>query len=58
MREPNTKPYLIKTDLESETCSERGHKDFFDKEIASNEQVYQVHLIPENTKMLTDFLYV
>ena len=30
---------------------ERGIiKDFFDKEIASNEQVYQVHLIPENTK--------
>ena len=25
-------------------------KDFFDKEIASNEQVYQVHLIPENSK--------
>ncbi len=30
---------------------ERGViKDFFDKEIASNEQVYQVHLIPENSK--------
>ena len=30
---------------------ERGIiKDFFDKEIASNEQVYQVHLIPENSK--------
>ena len=30
---------------------ERGViKDFFGKEIASNEQVYQVHLIPENTK--------
>ena len=30
---------------------ERGViKDFFNKEIASNEQVYQVHLIPENTK--------
>ena len=30
---------------------ERGViKDFFDIEIASNEQVYQVHLIPENSK--------
>ena len=30
---------------------ERGViKDFYDKEIASNEQVYQVHLIPENSK--------
>mgnify|MGYP000223755675 CR=1 FL=1 len=30
---------------------ERGIiKDFFEKEIASNEQVYQVHLIPEDTK--------
>ena len=30
---------------------ERGViKDFFDQEIASNEQVYQVHLIPENSK--------
>ena len=25
-------------------------KDFFEKDIASNEQVYQVHLIPENSK--------
>ena len=30
---------------------ERGViKDFFEKEIASNKQVYQVHLIPENSK--------
>ena len=30
---------------------ERGViRDFFEKEIASNEQVYQVHLIPENSK--------
>ena len=30
---------------------ERGViRDFFDKEIASNQQVYQVHLIPENSK--------
>ena len=30
---------------------ERGViKDFFDQEIASNEQVYQVHLVPENSK--------
>ena len=37
---------------------ERGViKDFFGKEIASNEQVYQVHLIPENTKDI-DRLFV
>ena len=37
---------------------ERGViKDFFDKEIASNEQVYQVHLIPENSKDI-DKLFV
>ena len=30
---------------------ERGIiRDFFDKEIASNQQVYQAHLIPENSK--------
>ena len=30
---------------------ERGViKDFFDQEIASNEPLYQVHLVPENTK--------
>ena len=32
---------------------ERGIiKDFYDKEIASNEPLYQVHLIPENTQNL------
>ena len=32
---------------------ERGViRDFFDKELASNEPLYQVHLIPENTKNL------
>jgi len=32
---------------------ERGLiKDFFDQEIASNEPLYQVHLVPENTKNL------
>jgi penicillin-binding protein 2 len=32
---------------------ERGIiKDFFDQEIASNEPLYQVHLVPENTKDL------
>ena len=34
---------------------ERGViKDFFDKELASNEPLYQVHLIPENTKDLNN----
>ena len=32
---------------------ERGLiKDYFDKEIASNRQVYQIHLIPENTQSI------
>ena len=32
---------------------ERGViKDFFDQELASNEPLYQVHLVPENTKNL------
>ena len=34
---------------------ERGViKDFFDQELASNEPLYQVHLIPENTKDLNN----
>ena len=34
---------------------ERGViKDFFEKELASNEPLYQVHLIPENTKDLNN----
>jgi penicillin-binding protein 2 len=37
---------------------ERGViKDFFDKEIASNEPLYQVHLVPENAKDI-DNLFV
>ena len=37
---------------------ERGSiKDFFDREIASNEPLYQVHLVPENAKNL-DNLFV
>ena len=34
---------------------ERGViKDFFETEIASNEQVYQIHLIPENTQSIEE----
>ncbi len=34
---------------------ERGViKDFFDQELASNEPLYQVHLVPENTKNLNE----
>ena len=34
---------------------ERGTiKDFFDTEIASNRQVYQIHLIPENTRNIEE----
>ena len=36
---------------------ERGViKDFFDQELASNEPLYQVHLVPENTKNLNELL--
>ena len=36
---------------------ERGTiRDFFDREIASNEPLYQIHLIPENTKNLNQLL--
>ena len=34
-----------------------GNKDFFNTEIASNEPLYQVHLVPENAKDL-DNLFV
>ena len=34
---------------------ERGViKDFFEKEIASNKQVYQIHLIPENAQSIEE----
>ena len=34
---------------------ERGIiKDFFDQELASNEPLYQAHLVPENAKNLND----
>jgi len=37
---------------------ERGViKDFFDQEIASNKQVYQIHLIPENTKSIEEVFF-
>ena len=37
---------------------ERGTiKDFFDTEIASNRQVYQIHLIPENTRNIEEIFF-
>ena len=37
---------------------ERGIiKDYFDKEIASNRQVYQIHLIPENTQSTEEIFF-
>ncbi len=37
---------------------ERGViKDFFDTEIASNKQVYQIHLIPENTQSIEQIFF-
>ena len=32
-------------------------KDYFGKEIASNKQVYQLHLVPENSENLTSLLF-
>ena len=37
---------------------ERGViKDYFDKEIASNKQVYQIHLIPENAQNIEEIFF-
>ena len=37
---------------------ERGIiKDYFDKEIASNRQVYQIHLIPENARNIEEVFF-
>ncbi len=37
---------------------ERGViKDYFDREIASNRQVYQIHLIPENTRSIGEVFF-
>ena len=37
---------------------ERGIiKDFFNTEIASNRQVYQIHLIPENTRNIEEIFF-
>jgi penicillin-binding protein 2 len=37
---------------------ERGIiKDFFNREIASNSQVYQIHLIPENTRNIEEIFF-
>ena len=32
-------------------------KDYFGKEIASNKQVYQLHIIPENTENLASLIF-
>ena len=37
---------------------ERGViKDYFNKEIASNRQVYQIHLIPENSSSIEEVFF-
>ena len=37
---------------------ERGIiKDYFNEEIASNKQVYQIHLIPENTQSIEEVFF-
>ena len=38
---------------------ERGViKDYFNEEIASNKQVYQIHLIPENTQSIEEIFFI
>ena len=32
-------------------------KDYFNQEIASNKQVYQIHLIPENTQSIEEVFF-
>ena len=32
-------------------------KDYFNEEIASNRQVYQIHLIPENTRSIEEIFF-
>ena len=41
-----------------EACSERGIiKDYFNQELASNKQVFQIHLIPENAQNIEKFFF-
>ena len=51
MKPLNTKPYQTKTGFrEWKLAPQRGIiRDYFDKEIASNKKVYQLHITPENS---------
>ena len=51
MKPLNTKHYQTKTVLENGNLApQRGIiRDYFDKEIASNKKVYQLHITPENS---------
>ena len=58
MRVKNIKLYLIKIDLENGDFSPRGViKDYFGEEIASNQKVFQLHLIPENAENLSALIF-
>ncbi len=57
-----TKKYKTLSDKnrfrEWKLAPERGIiKDYFNKEIASNRQVYQIHLIPENTRNIEEIFF-
>ena len=55
MKVANIKHYLIKIDLEWKLAPERIIKDYFNNEIASNKQVYQIHLIQKTHKVLKKY---
>ena len=58
MKVKNIKLYLTKIDLEWKLAPERGViKDYFNREIASNKQVYQIHLIPENSQSIEQVFF-
>ena len=59
MKVKNIKHYLIKIGLENGNWHLREEliKDYFNNEIASNRQVYQIHLIPENAQSIEEVFF-
>ena len=59
MRVKNIKLSPIKIDLENGSLHHLAAliNDFYEKEIASNKQVYQLHIIPENSENLELLLF-
>ena len=58
MRVKSIKLYQTRIDLENGNLHPRGViKDYFGEEIASNEKVFQLHLIPENAENLSALIF-